>query len=231
MRSFAVVFAVAVAAIVGLGLAWGSSLAYSVGVRPAIIAATLKPGDRACQAPIRPPNDTTFDRVGVVLVTFKQPGPELAIDVLDDATGRRLGSGQLPAGYPDLDADVREQVATVGRIDSRASLRVCVANRGARRVAVVGQAGIASPITEARLNGKVIDTDLTVSLRRDRRSFLALLPEIAERAARFRAGWVTPVVYLVLAAAILIGAPLVLARGIARAAAEDQRSAASTTRQ
>jgi hypothetical protein len=216
MRSFVVVFAVAVVAIAGLGLAWGSSLAYSIGVRPAIIAATLKPGDRACQAPIRPPNDTTFDRVGVVLATFKQPGPELAVDVLDDATGRRLGSGRLPAGYPDLDADVREQVATVGRIDSEAPLRVCVANRGARRVALVGQAGIASPITEARLNGKVIATDFTVNLRRERRSFLALLPEIAERAARFRAGWVTPPVYLGLAVLLVVGAPLTLARGLGR---------------
>ena len=214
MRSFAVVFAVAVVAIAALGLAWGSSLAYSIGVRPAIIAATLKPGDRACQAPIRTPNDTTFDRVGIVLVTFKQPGPELAVDVLDDATGRRLGSGRLPAGYPDLDADVREQVAAVGRIDSQAPLRVCVANRGARRVAVVGQAAIASPITEARLNGRVIDTDLTVNLRRERRSFLALLPEIAERAARFRAGWVTPPVYLGLAVLLVVGAPLALARGL-----------------
>jgi hypothetical protein len=151
-----------------------------------------------------------------VLATFKQPGPELAVDVLDDATGRRLGSGRLPAGYPDLDADVREQVAAVGRINSQAPLRVCVANRGARRVAVVGQAAIASPTTEVRLNGKVIATDLTVNLRRDRRSFLALLPEIAERAARFRAGWVTPPVYLGLAVLLVVGAPLALAGGLTR---------------
>jgi hypothetical protein len=217
MRSFAVVLVVAAIAIAGLGLAWGSSLAYSIGVRPAIIAATLKPGDRACQAPIRPPSATTFDRVGVVLVTFEQPGPELAVDVLDDETGRRLGSGRLPAGYADLDpADIHEQVAQVGRIDSEAPLRVCVANRGARRVAVVGQAGIASPITEARLNGQVLDTDLTVNLRSDRRSFFALLPDIAERAARFRAGWVTPPVYLGLAVLLVVGAPLVLARSLGR---------------
>ena len=55
----------------------------------------------------------------------------------------------------------------------------------------------------------------------EERSLLALLPDMAERAALFRAGWISPAVYLVLGLLILVGAPLLLARGLARAAAED----------
>jgi hypothetical protein len=63
---------------------------------------------------------------------------------------------------------------------------------------------------------------MTFNLRSGDSSLAALLPQIAERAARFRAGWVGPVLYLLLALAILVGAPLALARGLARADAVDR---------
>jgi hypothetical protein len=222
--AFGVVLVGALIGVAGLGLARGSTLAYSLGVSPAVVAATLTPGDRACQAPIRPPTGTDFDRVGIVLATFGRPGPEMAVEVLDDSTGRRLARGSLPAGYPDLDHELREQVVSVGRVDTTAPLRVCIVNEGSRRAAVVGQAGIASPSTTATLNRQPLETDLTVNLRMDRQSLLAHLPDIADRAARFRAGWVGWPLYLALGLLVVVGAPLTLARGLQRAEDENRRA-------
>ena len=222
--AFSAVFVLGMVGVAGLGVGLGSTLAYSLGVSPAVVAATLTPGDRACQAPIRLPTGTDFDRVGVVLATFGQPGPEMGVEVLDDSTGRRLARGRLPAGYPDLDDDVREHVVSVGRVDTAAPLRVCIVNEGGRRAAVVGQAGIASPPTTATLNRRPLETDLTVNLREDRQPLLARLPEIADRAGRFRAGWVGWPLYLALALAVVVGAPVTMARGLQRADDEDRRA-------
>ena len=157
VAGFAVVLAVGLAAVLALALTQRSSLVYSLGVNPALSAATLTPGARACQAPVRPPTGVAFDRVGILLGTSGEPGPPVRVEVRDAAAGRRLASGRLEPGYPDFDP-----------------------------------------------------------ARSGERSLAALLPDIAERAARFRAGWVTPTVYLVLAVAIVAGAPLLLARGFAR---------------
>ena len=89
-------------------------------------------------------------------------------------------------------------------------------------MAIVGSIGIASPPTSGTLNGKPIDKDLTVDLRTEERPLLAWLPDMAERASVFRAGWVSPVVYLLLGLGIVVVAPVLLARGIARAAAADR---------
>jgi hypothetical protein len=229
---FAAAFAIGLVALVAVGLGQRSSLVYSLGVNPALSAATLATGDRACQAPVRVPRGATFDRVGFLLRKVAEPGPPVRVEVHDAATNRRLASGRLPSGYADFDpARRREHVIAVGRVETDAPLRLCVVNEGRGSVSVIGQAGIASPPTSGTLSGEPIATDLTFNLRGGDRSLLALLPNIADRAARFRAGWVTPLVYLLLALAILVAAPLVLARAIARAASDDQRSAASTTRQ
>jgi hypothetical protein len=80
--------------------------------------------------------------------------------------------------------------------------------------------GIASPPTSGTLNGTAIPNDLTFNLRGEDRSVLALLPDVAERASRFRAAWVTPGVYLLLAIALVIGGPLLLTRAIGRVASD-----------
>jgi hypothetical protein len=60
-----------------------------------------------------------------------------------------------------------------------------------------------------------------ITLNREKRSLIALLPDMAERASVFRAGWVGPWTYLVLALLVLVAVPALLARGLARAGAED----------
>jgi len=217
MRSFAAVLAVGLAALVAVGLTERSSLVYSLGVKPALVATTLSSGDRVCQGPVRAPSGADFDRVGFLLTTSGRPGPAVRVEVLESATSRRLGSGHLEAGYADHNpARPREHVVPVGRVQSDEPLDLCLIDEGPGPVGVVGQAGVASPHTSATVDGEALPTDLTLNLRAGERPVLALLPDIADRAARFRAGWVTPLAYLVLAAAILVGAPLLLARGIAR---------------
>jgi hypothetical protein len=88
-------------------------------------------------------------------------------------------------------------------------------------VAVYGQPTIASPYTNATLNGQLSSVDIWLELRAEKRTLMSLLPTMAERASLFRAGWVTPLVYLLLALALVIGAPLLLARAVGWAAAAD----------
>ena len=220
--TFAVVWAVALVALAGIALAVPTSLVYTLGVNPARLAARLEPGDRACQRPITAPRGEAFERVGIVLGTYGRGGPEARVDVVDDRSGRRLATGSLPAGYRDLEPG-DEHLVTVGRVQSDAPLRVCVVNTGDHQVAAVGQVGVASPSTGATLNGKRISNDLTVNLHSGETSLLARMSTIAQRAATFRAGWVTPLAYLLLAVGIVLVAPVLLARAIGGAAAADRR--------
>lgn len=218
MRSFVVVFLVGIAAVAAVGLIKQSSLVYSDSVNPVMVAAELGTGDRACQAPIRVPTGAEFDRVGFQVGTYAKPGPRLRVEVLEDASGERLAVGRLKAGY----ADLGMQSVPVGRVRTDDPLRVCFVNEDRGKAAIIGQVGVASPPTAGTLNGEPIENDLTIWLRADERPLLAWLPDVAERAAVFRAGWVTPLVYLLLALGIVVLAPVLLARGIARAAAADR---------
>jgi hypothetical protein len=222
--AFAAVFLVGLAAVAAVASAQKSDLEYSLGVKPALEAVRLPKGAEACQAPVRPPSGTTFDRVGFLLTTPNAPGPPVRVTVREAGTERELGSGRLAGGYGDWDPlDPREHVVDVGLVRTDAPLEICLENAGSKPVGVIGQAGAASPPTAATLNGAALDTDITFNLRSDEQTSLAaLLPQIAERAARFRAGWVSPILYLVLAIGILVVAPLLLARGLARADAADR---------
>lgn len=224
--AFSVAMAIGLVAIAIFGLTRSSSLVYSLGVNPALAAVELTKGDRACQAPIRIPDGNAFDRVGVRVGTFFKPGPALRVEVIDDRSGSRLATGRLPAGYPDV-GEAGEQLVPVGRVQTTAPLRVCVVNEDAGHAAIYGQVGVASPITSATLNEEPYPNDMALNLHGQDKSLLALLPDIADRAARFRAGWVSPLVYLVLALALVAGVPVLLARGIARAAAEGQDRAST----
>jgi hypothetical protein len=193
---------------------------YSLGVAPSAPVLSIVGGAQACQVPIRLPDGAAFDRVAVVLGTYFQRGPALRVQVLDDRTEKVLGKGQLPAGYPDI-AQAPEHVIDVGRVETTAPLRICIVNDGENKVAVYGQPTIASPYTNATLNGQLSSVDIWLELRAEKRTLMSLLPTMAERASLFRAGWVTPLVYLLLALALVIGAPLLLARAVGWAAAAD----------
>ena len=221
---FAVVFVAGLVALTGVALGRQTSLVYSLGVRPAIPAVELPANGRACQGPVRAPRGVDFDRIGFLLDTAGKPGPALRVEVREAGTDRRLGTGRVAAGYTDSFAvDPVERLVDVGSIRAEAPMDLCLVNEGRQPVTVIGQAGVASPVTSATLNGKPLETDITFNLHDGGSSLAARLPDIAERAARFRAGWVTPLVYLLLALGIVVLAPVLLARGLARADTADRR--------
>jgi hypothetical protein len=215
--TFAVVLAAALALLVTLGLTRKSDLVYAPGALASGPVVGLTDGEQACQGPYRVPSGDAFDRVSFTLTTSGEAGAPVRVTVREAGGGRELGQGRLAGGY----ADNQTHVVEVGRVETTEPIDVCLENEGGPRVAVFGQADIASPHTSATLDGKPAKVDMAVDLRTHERSQLALVPAMVERASRFRAGWLTPAVYWVLGLAILVGAPLLLARGIVRAAAED----------
>jgi hypothetical protein len=213
--AFAVVFAVGLIALIAVGLARGSDLVYSPGVNPQSAILEVPPGGRACQAPLRSPDGAEFTRIGLS-VTAPHPAP-VRVEVLDADTNRRLAVGRLTAS-PRAPA----HIVPVGTLRTRAPLRICVVGEGPQSVSIYGQAGIASPHSEGTLDGADAGVDFAFTLRRERRSLIALAPTMAERAGLFRPAWITPGAYLVLALLVIAIAPLLLTRGLARAAAADR---------
>jgi hypothetical protein len=220
---FVAVFAVTLIGLLATGLTRGSELVYSLGAAPAGAAVKIPAGSVACQRPIGAPDGAAFDRVAFTLGTYFKPGPEIAVEVREASGGRRLAGGTLPAGYPDI-ADAPQHVVRVGRVATSAALEVCLRNAGSNPVAVYGQPGIASPRTFATLDDQKLAYDMAITLNGEKRSLIAQLPTIADRASLFRAGWVSPLTYLVLALLVLVAVPLLLARGLARAV-DDELSA------
>jgi len=216
------------AALALVGLAKGSALVYTLGVAPQGAVADLGPGDRACQARIEPPDGASFGRIGFYPGTEQRPGPPVEVTVGTRAGDRTLGGGVLAAGYrtgspPQLShADVGEV-----RPARDQALVVCFENRGEERVQLWGTAGVASPSSSATVDGQPIDLDLGITLERPgERSLIGLAPEIAERASVFHAQWLSPAVYALLAALVLVGVPLLLLLGLRRAAAADDAAGA-----
>jgi len=218
--AFAAVFLACLAGVLLLGLTRESDLVYSLGVAPGSPVGPIQPGQRACQGPVRLPDDAEFDRVALTIGTYFKPGPAVRVEVVDDRSGRRLAQGDLPGGYPDI-AQAPVHVIDVGRVATRAPLQVCLRNLGSRPVAVYGQNGAASPRTIVRVDGKPFNLDMAITRNREERSLSALLPQMAERAWLCRAGWGGPFTYGVLGLLVLLAVPLLLVRGLARAAAED----------
>jgi hypothetical protein len=222
MRSaFAVVFLAGLALLAVLGFTRGSGLVYSPGVSPQVPVTELPRDSRGCQGPMRSPDGAAFDRVALTVGVAGAPGPPVRIEVVDAESRRVLGEGSLAGGYP----GATEQVVPVGEVRTDDALSVCLIP-GAK-VAVLGQPGIASPETTATIDGVDSDVDFAFTLRSEERSLIASAPDIARRAALFRAGWISPAVYLLLALGVIVVAPLLLARGFGRAAAADRDASAA----
>lgn len=223
VTGFLAVLAAGLIAVVAVAVTSSSGLVYALGATAAGPAAPIEPGGVACQGPIAVPDGAEFDRVGFKLGTYGEPGPEIAVEVREAGGGRRLASGTLAAGY----ADGTAQLVEVGRVATRAPLEVCIRNTSSLPIVVYGQPTIASPRTNATADGKRLAVDMAITLDREPRSFLALLPTMADRASLFRAGWVGPFTYLILALLVVIGVPLLLVRGIAAATRADDTGAPS----
>ena len=139
------------------------SLAFTLGVTRASVAAEVKPRQEVCQRPIQIPADGEFDRVGFSLGTYFRPGPPVTLSVHDDRNGRVLATAKLRGGYPDI-ADAPRHVLDLGKtIETERPIRVCLANTGTRKVAVFGNANVANRPSGAFMRGKELPSDLDLT--------------------------------------------------------------------
>jgi hypothetical protein len=205
-----------VLALVLVGARDKRELAFTLGVLPATVAAELDPGETACQTPVNVP--TEFDGVRFQVGTYRRPGPPLSV-VIRSASGRPLAGGRLPAGYP----DVSQPVVAVGPVRASQRVKVCLRNRGRRRLALYGNLGVAAPVSEARIGSRALNTDLTLVFERAKpRSTLSLLPDVFDRASLFRPGWVGAWTFWLLTVVLLVGIPVLLALALARSPGEGE---------
>ena len=199
-----------VLALFGVAARDDRDLAFTIGVRPTIPAATLAPGVSVCQTGITVPDP--FTRVRVRAGSPVGPGQPLDLRVLEVGSNRELAHGHLPGGYP----NPTEESARVGRVAAGQRIAVCVRNTGRQRALLYGNTAAAALPSEAWIKARRLDTDVAlVFLTDERHSMLALLPDVFERASVFRPGWVGPWVFWLLMALTLIGVPLLLARALA----------------
>lgn len=211
--------ALAVALVAGLGLLAKTATeereaVYGLGVPSFTVAAKLEAGKRTCQEPIELP--VKANSVVFPVATDGRPGEPLDVTVRT-ASGRVLGAGSVAPGY----LDGTPQTARLSRAVGPASrVAVCIRNDGEQPVFVYGSENVTSSgtITDGAPGG--IDLDLRF-LSDDPRTFAEDLPDAFARAALFRPGWVGAWVYWVLLALLVLGAPLLLALALARAARDD----------
>lgn len=168
----------------------------------------LAPGARVCEPAVVLP--FAADAAQLTVVSGREPGPPLVVSVRSATTGRTLASGRLPGGYrlkgyPDRPV----QTVPLARIDPGVRVGVCIANAGATRAALYAGRGQ----TARRDHGISL-----VALHASRRNALSLVPEIFARAARFKAGWVRPWLFWLLALGAVIGVPALLVAALSAAA-------------
>ena len=214
--------AVAALGLAGLVLAAAVNrrdLAFTNGVPIVRVAAVLQPAETICQTNVEVRE--RFTALELVPRWLKAPGPPLRVTVADRGSGARLADIAVPRGYPD-NRPLRLAVkppARGSRID------ICVLNRGDVRLGLEGGKAESAPDSPLTINAER-DEYSALSLRfvREPRSVLSQVPTMFERAALFRPSWTGAWTFWLLAIAVGIGVPALLARALAiaeRPAPED----------
>ena len=111
---------------------------------------------------------------------------------------------------------------TVKRESAR---RVCVRNDGTARATLLG----APPDTPPDLLGEGQAQFAVTLTSGERRSALAQLPDMLQRASLFKAGWVSTPLLWVLLAAVALGLPALLAKAAYSSERSSSRSASSAS--
>ena len=182
-------------------------LAFTLGVQPAQVAAVLNPGQEACQQPIYA-SDNAAD-VRFKAGTYGRPGPPLEVKAIHIGASRATS---VSAGYPDNSF----VTAPLDGVRKGGVVGVCIRNAGKQRLALYGGAPQAARTSAAFVDGKNVNTDLTLVFERAHsRSTLSALPDIFQRAALWHPGWVGVWTFWVLLVLVLIGVPLLLWRALA----------------
>jgi hypothetical protein len=193
--------------------------AFTLGVRPAEVAAVLGPGRQACQTPVAVAE--RFAAVRFQVGTFFRPGPELAVSVRSARGGTALTGGRLRAGYRDNSQPI---VRLGGGVAKGRRVAVCIRNIDGHRAALYGGVDAAARHSTAIANGSPLHADLMLLFLRARsRSALSLIPTIFERASLFHPGWVGPWTFWLLLALLTLGVPLLLLLAVCTPADEEDQ--------
>ncbi|HKG02190.1 MAG TPA: hypothetical protein VKB03_03350 [Conexibacter sp.] len=184
------------------------TLAFTLGAPSTTPAVVLRPGATVCQGPIAVA--AAFDGVELQPGTFGAAGSPLAVDVRRMSDGGTIAHGRLAAGY----ADVRRETIRVGPVAEDDEVAVCIRNAGSHRTALYGSADAAVRTSTAMLDGELTGRDLDLVFRTNARSTLALVPDVLQRMALFRGGWIGTWLYWVLLALLVLGVPALLARAL-----------------
>jgi hypothetical protein len=183
---------------------------FGPGAQPARLAVLIAPTQEACQSPVTPIHD--FSAVELLLATYLRPGPPLTLTVEDLETRATLASGRLSGGYPDNSTQsIETPVVRRGR-----SVAICVRNEGSFAVVLYGDRKNGAPDSQATVNGTPVNMDISVALTYEE-PFSEIIRDIFRRAALFRPEWVGPWTFWMLAAAVILVVPLLLAGALASA--------------
>lgn len=203
-----------VLALLIVGGARETRMAFTAGVSSAGAQAAIAPGQTGCQGPLDVPQGGSFDAVEVVLATGAVPGAPARVTVRDAQTGRVLARGRLAGGYL---GTAQQRVAVTPRVAEGGPISVCLRNTGTVPIVPMGNGDAASPPSTYTRNGQPQGVDIAVRFQTEPRSLLSQFGLIADRAALFRAGWVGAWTYWLLAALLTLGVPALLAFALARA--------------
>jgi hypothetical protein len=201
--------AAAAAATAVVGAADERSLAFTTNVRPMQPVVTAQPGEEACQVGVEAVAD--FDTLELLPGTGRAAGPPLVATVRTLPELRVLATGRLPAGA----RDNRSARLRLDRAVERDGLiEVCLRNAGRREVAFYGGPTIESQGHSAA-GGRLGTGDMRiVFLRGEPRSALAQVPDMFERATRFRPDVVGEWTFWVLLVLVAGGIPALLAAAL-----------------
>lgn len=221
MRSRATV---AFAGVVALGIAalalsaWRDDrdLSFTLGVAATQVAVEIPAGAEACQTPVAV--SAPFDGVRLQLGTFQKPGPPLDLTVRPVGGSETFATGRLAAGYPDVS---QQEIELTREVRRGARVKVCLRNRGQRRVAVYGGPAAAKRASSVELDGQDTQTDLLLVFTTEPQSVVSELSDVFDRAALFRPSLVGAWTFWLLLALILIAAPVALATALRRAFADE----------
>jgi hypothetical protein len=220
-RGWPSLVAIALAGLIALVLAAvvnQRDLAFSPGVPITRVAAALDRGETACQRAVRVVEP--FTAVELVPRWLGSRGPPLTVEVTEYRSRRRVARVAVTAGYPDN----RPLRVATGAVDLDRRVDVCITNRGPERVGIEGGEAESAAPSALFVDGRENDASaLALRFLHRPRSVASQLPVAFERAALFRPGWVGPWTFWLLALAVGLGVPALLARALATAVREDSR--------
>jgi hypothetical protein len=212
--AFLAVVVVGVIGLVVVQLSQSTKLAFTLGAAPQAGLAKMKRGQTICQRSINVPPDAGFDRIALQVGTNHRPGPQLDV-VVRGPDGRRLATGTLPAGYPDVPEHGGYRVVKTAAVAGDQPIDVCVTNHGRHSVALYGSGALANRNSDATLDGKPTQYDVALVFQDARRSRAGQIGHAFARASLFRPGFVGTWTYWLLGLLLVLAVPALLWRAVA----------------